>query len=67
MKIKHVRTVYTKELKSGGYSNAKENIEVTEKYVSLDFFKISQVMKILGLLIIGYQEHTKVSALYLLH
>ena len=39
MEIKHVRTIYTKELKSGGYSTAKENIEVTEKYVSLDFFK----------------------------
>ena len=39
MKIKHVRTIYTKKLKSGKYSNAKENIEVEENFVSLDFFK----------------------------
>ena len=39
MKIKHIRTIYTKKLKSSGYSNAKENIEVIENFVSLDFYK----------------------------
>lgn len=39
MKIKHIRTIYTKKLKSGRYSNAKENIQVEENYVTLDFFK----------------------------
>lgn len=39
MKIKHIRTIYTKILKSSGYSNAKENIQIEENFVSLDFFK----------------------------
>ena len=39
MKIKHIRTIYTKKLKSSGYSSAKENIQVEENYVTLDFFK----------------------------
>ena len=39
MKIKHIRTVYTKKLNSGRYSTAKENIEVSESFVTLDYFK----------------------------
>ena len=39
VKIKHIRTVYTKKLKSGRYSTARENIEVMEDFISLDFYK----------------------------
>lgn len=39
MKIKHIRTIYTKKLNSGRYSTAKENIQVEENFINLDFYK----------------------------
>ena len=39
MKITHKRTVYSVKTPSGAWSQAKNNVDVTEENVTLDFFK----------------------------
>lgn len=39
MKLTHKRTVYTAKTATGAWSKAKKNVEVTEKEVTLEFFK----------------------------